>query len=90
MGHTKPAVEVVPRFRVGDVVVTRGPVSIRVIGTSGSDGWADPGWRWLVMAVVIEGRVLRYKVVAESAPQLYHQLLRESQIAKRVEPKKKG
>jgi hypothetical protein len=85
MGHTKPAVEVVPRYKVGEVVVTRKSVVCLVRGRDRPDGRADPGWRWLIVAVGIENRGVRYEVVAESAPKMYHQVLRESQIMKVVE-----
>jgi hypothetical protein len=43
----RAAVEVGPRFKAGDVVVTRKKVRCKVTGGT-TDGWADPGWRWLV------------------------------------------
>jgi hypothetical protein len=70
------------------VVVTRKKVRCKVTGGT-TDGWADPGWRWLVTDVTIDNRTVTYEVVSESAPEMYHQLLRESQIAKSVPPKVK-
>lgn len=58
-----------------------------MIPSGNKEGMADPGWRWLVHKVMILDRVVRYEVVAESAPGMYCQWLREGQIAKAVTPK---
>lgn len=72
------------RYKVGDVVVTTEPVTCKVIGSGNNDGWAAVGWKWRVVAVTTEGRTLRYEVVAHTAPKIYRQVLKQSQIAKKV------
>lgn len=72
------------KYSVGDVIVTIEPVTAKIIGQYKNDGWAAVGWEWRIIGVRMDGRKLRYDVVAHSAPKMYWQELRDSQIGKKV------
>lgn len=81
------------RFKVGDTVVTVEKVRPLLSTNKPDNGWALPGWKWVVTKVYVayhytQKRIF-YDVVAESAPGMYHQRLRDKEINRKVEPTKK-
>jgi hypothetical protein len=72
------------KYKIGDVVITRAPVRVKVVGRDKTDGWADPGWLWRVVGVRTVNRTLRYAVVAHRAPGMYHQTFRDTDINRTV------
>lgn len=71
------------RFLVGEMVVTKRAVKVKD-DVGNSQGYADPGWKWLVREVVWNEltKRYRYRVVAgvTSKGWMYEIWLREVQI----------
>jgi hypothetical protein len=74
-----------PRFKVGDVVVTVATVATYSLTTGKREGGALPGWKWRVVEVVHEvGRGVRYLCVSHDEPRSYRSMLRDKQIHGKV------
>lgn len=75
-------------YRVGDVVTTTTTVPV-VDHLNAKAGGALPGWKWRITEVFVQkngsGFVLRYAVVAHTAPKMYHATLTPKSIARKIQ-----
>jgi hypothetical protein len=74
-------------YKPGDVVTTNGTVRVFDNRQRPACG-ALPGWLWRIAEVYVaatdSGLSLRYKVVADTAPEMYSATLRAKDIARKV------